>query len=80
MGKRIKDTTSITTTLEMEVALMNHYDAKRNLIVPNLSWSMLPHEALNSMSSNPVPSNRVSAREMKCFALNGIRVFVSTND
>lgn len=29
-------------TLEMEIALMTEYDVRQNLIVPNVSWGLLP--------------------------------------
>lgn len=30
------------TTLEMEIALMQHFNVRQNLIVPNVSWGLLP--------------------------------------
>ena len=32
-------------TLEMEIALMSHFGIRRNIIVPNVFWGMLPYEA-----------------------------------
>lgn len=32
-------------TIEMEIALMDHFNIRQNIIVPNLSWSFLNHEA-----------------------------------
>ena len=32
------------TTLDMEVALMEHVDHRRNLIIPNVYWSMFRYE------------------------------------
>jgi len=33
------------TTLEMELALVRKYGARQNLIIPNVSWGFLSHEA-----------------------------------
>ena len=32
------------TTLEMEIALANYFDLRRNIIVPNISWGFHIHE------------------------------------
>lgn len=32
----------IQTTLEMEIALMEYFNVRQNLIVPNVSWGLLP--------------------------------------
>lgn len=32
------------TTLEMELALVSHFNCRQNVIVPNVSWGMLLHE------------------------------------
>ena len=31
-------------TLEMEIALMEHYDVRQNVIVPNVAWGLQIHE------------------------------------
>jgi len=33
------------TTAEIEIAIAKHYDWRQNLIVPNVSWGLLFHEA-----------------------------------
>ena len=33
------------TTLEMELALVRKYGARQNMIIPNISWGFLNHEA-----------------------------------
>lgn len=33
------------TSTEIEIALMEHFGIRTNLIVPNVSWGMLPYEA-----------------------------------
>ncbi len=33
------------TTLEMEIAIMNHFNIRQNIIVPNILWSFFNHEA-----------------------------------
>ena len=42
MVKQKKDTKEKLTTLEMEIALMENYNVRQNLIVPNVSWGLLP--------------------------------------
>ncbi len=32
-------------TIEIEIALMSHFGVRQNIIVPNVSWGMLPYEA-----------------------------------
>lgn len=32
-------------TIDMEIELMKHFGVRKNIIVPNVSWGMLPYEA-----------------------------------
>ena len=32
------------TTAEMELAVVRHFNARKNVIVPNVSWGMFPYE------------------------------------
>ncbi len=50
------------TTLDMETALVNYFCPRKNLIVPNVSWGMFPHEVDLCVLS---PSNYASEIEIK---------------
>lgn len=57
------------TTPEIELAVANHMNIRTNIIVPNISWGLLPHEAdliiLSSKGYLTEIEIKVSASDLK---------------